>query len=314
MKDQLNLVRGAVSKKDMVPVLTAFHIYNGRLQGMNGFIAIDTACDDLKDMNITIPAERFIKAVDACKSEPKLTLTKSSLLVKSKGLKVTIPLMAHDDFPRQEMEGKRKPCKNLLQILTTLHPFVAEDATRPWACSVLLKDNYAYATNNVSIVRVPFKHSYDSLLLPLYAVNELLRIAIEPASIYVSDSWVGFVLGDSWLKARQLEGSWPDLSKLFEEECSQLVPEGLADYIDTLTRFVNKGDFPSIKFEDDKILLQEGGAEIECKDLPEKGLYRAEPLITCLRVATHIDFSKYPEPVPFKGKDGLQGILVGLHE
>ncbi len=312
MKKQLDIVKGAVSKKDMVPVLTAFHIYNGRLQGMNGFLAIDTACNDFKGMNITIPAERFIKAVGSCQNEPTLTLTKSSLLVKGKGLKVTIPLMAHDVFPKQEVEGQSNPIKGLIEVLKTLVDFVAQDATRPWACGILLKDNYAYATNNVSIVRVPFKHSYDRLLLPLYAINELLRINQDPMKIHLTDSWITFSMKDCWLKARQLEGQWPDVSAMFEDKATGKVPENLANNIETLSQFVNKGGFPVIKFEEDKILLEGGGAEVECKNLPA-GLYRAEPLIKCLRVATHIDFNKYPEPVPFKGKGGLQGVIVGLH-
>lgn len=311
MKDQLNLVRGAVSKKDLVPVLTAFHIYDGRIQGMNGFVVIDTTCKELADVNITIPAERFIRAVDACENEPTFKLTEKSLLVQGKKLKVTIPLMVHDKFPKQEREGKGKKIKGLLEILKLLHPFIAEDATRPWACGVLLSGDHAYATNNVSIARIPFKSSCKSVIVPLHAINELLRIKQDPKSIAITDSWITFELQDCWLKVRQIEGEWPQVDDHLIP-CKKKAPAGLMEEVELLAKFVNKGAFPTIGFTEDKVLLQGGNAEFKREGLP-KGSYRAEPLITCLQVATHIDFEKFPK-VPFKGKDGLMGILMGLHE
>lgn len=312
MKDQLNIVRGAVSKKELVPVLTAFHIYDGRLQGMNGFLAIDTSCAMLKEMNITIPAERFMRAVDACENEPELSLTKSSLLVMGKTLKITVPLMPHADFPKQEVEGEKEKISNLLSVLNKLYPFIAEDATRPWACGVMLKNNFAYATNNVSMVKVPFKHSYDGLVIPLHAVNELLRIKQEPTHIFLAKSWITFTMNNCWLKARLIESKWPEVDNLFEK-CKIKTPEGLADEVDLLAKFANKGVSPAIAFEDERVTLREGGAEFKRRGLP-KGFYRAEPLARCLRAATHMDFSKYPAAVPFKGEDGLMGVLMGLHE
>lgn len=312
MKDQLNLVRGAVSKKELVPVLTAFHIYDGRIQGMNGFLAIDTTLKELKGLNITIPAERFMKAVDACEGEPELRITESSLLVKGGSLKVTIPLMPHVNFPKQEIEGEKKKVSGLLAALETLYPFITEDASRPWACGVMLKNNFAYATNNVSIVKIPFKSSYNGLIIPLHAINELLRIKEEPRYIFLSNSWITFDMNNCWLKARLIEAEWPDVDKLFED-CQLKVPANLAEEVDLLAKFASKNRIPAIIFEEEKIVLQEGGAEFKRQGLP-KGFYNAEPLARCLKAATHIDFNKYPAAVPFKGKDGLMGILIGLHQ
>ena len=42
MLDVLDFVRGSISKKDIVPILKSFHVYDGRIQGTNGRLTIDS--------------------------------------------------------------------------------------------------------------------------------------------------------------------------------------------------------------------------------------------------------------------------------
>ena len=135
------------------------HIYAGRIQGQNGWLAIDAPCPELAGIEATVPAERFLKAVDACDGEPKLSLTDTSMTVSRKGFKARIPLLPHDSFPCVDVSGQPDLTGiELLPTLRRLRSFVSEDASRPWSQGVLCVGNHAYATNNVILVRaqLPF--------------------------------------------------------------------------------------------------------------------------------------------------------------
>jgi len=176
--ETLRLVRGAVAKKEIVPTLTHFHIYDGRIQGGNSRRSINCECTDLKGFNITVPAERFLKAVDACNGEPKLKVTEGGKLsISRKRFKALLPLEDHDKYPINDNPGDYKNinAESLLLALRTLQPFIGDDATRDWSNGIWIHEGFAYATNNVVLARVEVECS-DSFILPADAEKEVLRI------------------------------------------------------------------------------------------------------------------------------------------
>ena len=194
MLNTLRFVRGAIAKRELIPVLSHFHVYDGRIQGSNGKIHIDAPCEDLKGFNFTVPAERFLKAVDACDGEPKLKVTAKQKLSISKGsFRALLPLGEHDAFPITKSEGKRVKYKGgLLQCFKTVYNFIGEDASRPWACGCLIRDGYVWATNNAVLIRTPFDGELTELNVPSFAVDELLRIGEEFSTIKVTKNTIEF--------------------------------------------------------------------------------------------------------------------------
>ena len=311
----LQLVRGSVSTKDFVPVLQCFHLYNGRIQGQNGRIAIDAPFDDLGAGDFTVPAERFLKAVDACDGEPQVSITAGGKLsVKRKGFKALLPLGEHSAFPLAEKDGELlATAGGILAMLRKLRPFVSEDASRPWSNGILLRDGYAYATNNVVLVRTPFAWDFDAVNLPVYAVDELIRIGQEPTEILTAEGALVFTLGDAWLRSQLLTGEWPDVAGRFEGlDFGEVVPTGLVQAIEKIMPFCPDPKMPEIVFSADGISTAEGEqmASVEGAALPE-GRYRAEVLLLALSVAQRANFAAYPTPIAFCG-DGIEGMFVGL--
>lgn len=316
----LRFVRGAVSTKEMIPVLTAFHIYEGRIQGMNGRLTIDCPCPELAGLDITIHAETFLKAVDGCDGEPKLEIIgEGKLKISRRGFKVVLPLLPHASFPKQVQAGVEgeKISAGLLPSLRVLQPFVGEDASRPWACGMLFRNGMAYATNNSTLVGIEAYHFATDLNLPFFLIDELLRIGEEPSSAHSTGDSISFSFkSGAWIKSQLLSLEWPAaVEGMLQFEADQdIIPAGLDRAVEKLVPFCPDKKVPIIKFTPEGIQTMDGDKNACISEFPmPDGAYRAEPLITMLRAASHAGFDKYPGRIPFSGSAGLRGILMGVN-
>jgi len=317
MLSDLKIVQGALSTKNFTPILKSFRISNGWVIGSNSRMSIMKLIPELAGLNITVPAERFIKAINACNDEPKLTVSDSGNLSVTAGkFRARIPLQNNDDYPMPQLTGETVEGVNMLESLKTIQQFIGSDITRPWACGCLFENGYLYATNNTAIVRVPFTGNIPTVNLPAHAVTELLRIKQEPISMRVTDNVVSMELADgTWLQSTLVDSKWPDTTPLFDYPFDQLpeLPAGLLQAVEQVTPFCKDPKFPRIHFGEHGVSTEQGdyGASVEGLVLPE-GTYRAEPLTQALQVATHGDFTGYPRPCPFTGVGGVQGVIIGL--
>lgn len=324
MKKTLELVRGAVSTNDLLPVLTHFHIYNGRVQGGNGRIVIDAPCPELAGFDCTVPAERFLKAVDACDGEPRLKLTDGGKLTASKGkFRATLPLADHAAFPKVEeippaassfLDSVSFPA--LLPVLERLRPFISTDRTKPWLCSIFFNEGYAWATDNVCLARVPH-HTFQNFILPAYAVDELLRINEEPVKIQ-SDmtSIVFYFRGDWWIKAQKLYGEWPNVSALIPRSPpkERLASTPLAEAIRKILPFCPEKEHALIHTGPEGVSTSAGETSaVVGYDGTPVGCFRAEPFLTVLDASTSIDLSGYPGVCYWQG-EGIDGVFVGVRK
>ena len=186
MLDALKFVKGSVARKDPVPVLTHFSIKSGVIRGFNGIICM--AAPIALDLDCQPKAAPFTEAIKACEgldSTPAFSMTAAGkLTVKSGKFKVHIECIA-DDFPPVEPEGDRVELQpGLLAAFKTLAPMIAEDASRPWARGILLRDGSAFATNNVVIGQywIGYKMPFD-MNVPDECVREVLRVKSEPVAV-----------------------------------------------------------------------------------------------------------------------------------
>jgi len=328
MKQQLAFVRGALAKKDLVPVLNHFHIYNGRIQGGNGRLSIDTPCEELAGLNVTVPGERFLRAIDACDGEPTFKVTEAnSLMVKRGRLNIRLPLLPQDSYPRAQLSdaGERiQTTGSLLGVLRALEPFIGDDASRPWSCGVLLKGGYAYATNNISLVRIecPYTNPDQEIVLPSYTIDELLRISQEPTWISIPTNQHSIVFGYSsgaWLQSLLIDLRWPDVDKRLTTQSTEQAVTGVD--LKTLTAAIQKiSPFCSDKHNPVVLLSEQGVSTVEAATWAEVGglalpqaKFRADTLLPVLAVSHTVDFSFWPRPCPFASSD-LIGIIVGVRD
>lgn len=326
MLDVLKFVKGSVAKKDPIPALTHFSIKNGVIRGFNGIICM--AAPIALSLDCQPKAIPFTKAIEICEgidAPPAFSMTKAGkLTIAASKFKVHIECI-QDDFPPIEPEGQRVELQpGLMAAFKTLAPMIAEDASRPWARGILLRDGSAFATNNVVIgqywvgVNLPF-----DMNIPEECIKELLRVKMDPAAVSATARSVTFHYADGrWIKSQLLTTDWPNVSPVLDKPSSPApVPPDLfpnlariAPYTDASHRVFIQGDTLRTHVEDGL------GASAVVEGLPVsiRGCYNLDLLRSLDGLVASIDFSLYPSPALFfgpvtdAGYPLLRGAVVGM--
>jgi hypothetical protein len=279
-------------------VLSHFCIYKGRIQGGNGRVTIDAPCAEL-DFEAVIPADRFLKAVDACDGEPQLRFTdKGKLVVERKPFRAMLPTQKFDSFPRAIPSGgdRYKVGDGLIDSLKLLRPFIATDAERAWASTMLFdEEGNVYSSTNAMIAMThcdAFVGGLGQVQLPVFAVDELIRLAAHPngyPDMVASDaSGITFFYDEAWVKAAHIAAEWPSetakdwLNKTAE---MKVIPKGLMSSIEQLLPFCPDPKFPVIHFRGGALSTAEGdtSATIDGFDLGEASIHadNIRPMLSC---------------------------------
>lgn len=318
MIDDLRFVQGAIAKKDIVPALSHFRIHNGRIKGYNGKIAI---CSPIElGIDCQPKATEFIKAIQSCDSTVHLNLTPAGrLTVKSGAFKAHIGCIA-EDFPDVEPEGMTVQLPGgLLPALKMLEPMIAEDASRPWARGILFRGAFAHATNNVVICQYWLGYDFPfDLVIPHDAVNELLRVGLEPVSMQMTESSVTFHFeGNRWLRTQSASTKWPDIGRILDKEgvVPNDLPPDFFDKLDILRPFID--ELSRVYFVSGAMAthIDEGiGAKIEhdpayIGHFPTEGCFNLNQFRLLAKVAKQFDFNH--SPALFFG-DSLRGAIMPM--
>lgn len=316
MLSSLKFVQGAVAKKDFVPELTHFHIQGGSIRGYNGMLGL--CCPIDLDLDVCPRATPFIKAIQTCQDTIQLHLTPGGKLsVKSGKFKALIECTS-EPFPEVEPEGETVELDgSLLKTLKKLVPFIAEDASRPWARGILLRGQSAFATNNVILIEAWLGYIFPvEINIPRAAVLELLRIGEEPSHLQLTENSVTFhFTGNRWLRTQTYSTEWPDLARILDlpPAAERLpVPDKLWEALEALDPFTE--DTGKVFLSSGVVSTSDGnetGATVEVPDLNAIGCYNARQLRLLKAIAQVMDFTAYPKPCSFTG-DSLRGAIVGM--
>lgn len=316
MLDALKFVQGAVAKKDFVPALTHFRIKNGLVKGYNGSLGL---CAPINiDLDIAPNAKQFIRAINACKDTISLHMSDSGrLVVKSGDFKTSVDCVEPDQFPLIDPVGEKiELSDDFLPALKRLEPFVAIDASRPWACGILFRDCSAFATNNIVLLEywLGFRFPIE-VNIPHTAIKELLRVNEKPTHLQLSKTRITFHFpGGKWVSSQLFSIDWPNVYKVLESDSNQApFPTGFFEALECITPFVD--EVGKCYFLGDRLSTVPDGAPdsttYTIPGLPEAGCFNIHQLTALEGLATSIDFGAYPKPSIFYG-DKIRGVLVGI--
>ena len=323
MIDKLQFVKGAVAGTDLIPVLTHFCIYNGRLQGSNGRTTLDIEFHELDGLNVAVPATKFIAAINACKGVPQLSFSDTNLTITKGRFKSKIGFLPHEAYPIAVLGNVfRFKMPPLLEPLKELKPFVSVDASRPWSNSILIQGEYLFATNNVAMVRYHLLGMPENikLILPAAFVDELIRIKVEPIEFGLDTSSVyAFYEDGSWVKTQLLNGDWPDMIGKLNDTISSGYADAfeldseLLEGVESISKFFPDEKLPIVVFSEKGIGTNDGvhSAIYEYEGLTESA-YHYKALHQVLLMATHIDTRNFPAPLYFRNAN-IEGILAGYN-
>lgn len=316
MLEQLKFVKGAVATKDFVPELTHFLIKDGYVNGYNGIVSLRTKIP--LDMCVAPNAKQFVKAIDSCTEPPSIHVNKAGkLCIVSGKFRTFVNCVDSDKFPEFTPTGEVVELKHpLLPALQKLEPFIAQDASRPWACGILFKDKSAYATNNIVLLQYWLGYTFpQATSIPHPAVKELLRIGKEPVSIQCAENSMTFHYEDgSWLSTHLKKLEWPNLDPILDVQGNtQPFPEGFFEAVETCLPFVD--DLTALHFHDGFVSTsanpEEDGTSVGVAHIRKGACFNAKQLKILSGIANSIDFSCYPKPCPFFG-ERIRGVIIGI--
>lgn len=320
MLDTLKFVGSSVAKKDYVPSLTHFRIQDGRILGYNGRIAISSPID--LDLTCSPQAVPFIKAIQTSRDTVQMHLTQGNRLVVKSGAFTAhvacLPEGPNEGFPAIQPEGYfvELAGTSFVDVLAQLEPFISEDASRPWSQGVLLRDMSAFATNNVVVIQKWVGVQFPDLNIPRETIKEVLRIKELPEKIQVGERSITFHYESGrWLRSQMLTNEWPDVVGLLDGNASQNAKSTSLEFFQGLL------DLKPFIGEEERVFLPPGrmtthleeglGASIGLDHTEDGGCFNLLHLYLLHSVATSIDFSTYPRPVPFYGS-GIRGVIAGM--
>lgn len=324
MLHQLDIVKGAVSSKDLTPVLTHLRIKDGYISSTNGRMTIMTALPEMADMDIIVPADKFIRAIKAC-SKPVFKITPGGRLsIRGDRFRAVLPLLKDVPFPTPSVREGAAHSDDLFPVMKALLPFIGSDASRPWACGILLHKGMAYATNNVSLARMNAHWTGPTVNLPDFLIAEILRLGKEIEAIKTDGDFISMKLADDvFLYSSLLSAEWPNADKLFEGiDYSEIteVPEDLYQAIRDIMPFCPDKKFPKIIFTEDAVTTDQGEheASVDFDHQLKHSIWRAEPMLALLEKSvagkTFADFGKWPAPCPWTKENGVEGLIIGLSQ
>jgi len=266
-----------------------------------------------KEESFAVSADKLIAAIRASGEKAVFDTTKDFLRIRNGPFTVRVrKLPAEREVERIAMSKKaaKQFCPDLVPVLKKVVPFMSSDASRPWSVAVLIDRGFAWATNNLSLVRHPIALDWENAALPAQAVNFLCSFDALDHWEVDEQSRMIFSRGKALIRFPKAKAQWPQLDKFFAGAPKKLPPvaKELSDAALQVSKFADR----FISVDDKKVASIEQAIETEYElSGKNKGKYSAALLNLILSHATHIDFSPYPKPIHFRGGD-LQGVAMGV--
>lgn len=289
---------------------------NGRLTAFSGVVQYQAPSGLDPSENFAVSDDRLSVALRNCGEDFVLDTTKDFLRFKNGPLairvrKITEGFQNHERIAIPKSAAGQKT-KNLHAALKRVQPFMSSDASRPWSVSVLLKDGYAWATNNLALVRSPIDLNLE-MQIPAPTVDFLCSLP-DLSHYHIDDQRrIIFMSGRTLMRSPQTSAPWPDLDKFFAKMPKKL--EEIPPSMSVATRTVGKLADRFVSLSKKQVEARETALEsdYEVDFAKGTGKYSAKLLTLILEHATHADFSFYPDPIFFRG-ELLEGTAVGMRE
>lgn len=314
MLNPLRFVAQVIDNKDSSIERQHVIIENGHVRGSGSVMSAGAAFDT--DLSCCPHSETLLKAVRSCKDVVGLSVTPSGrLCVKSGRFRALVPCLTDPTpgvhpMPSGTTEIDIDGAK-LIKTFELLMPFVSVDTIRPWTNGILLRDQSAFATNNMSIIQAWLGVNIpEALNIPLAAIKIIVKHGIPPAKIISDGASITFIYNDNrWIKTLLYETTWPPLDTILDVKSNPRdIPDGFFAGIASLAKFG-----ADIYFRDGQLCTSthdNDGATYVVEGLASEGIYQLELLALLDGVASTADFDRYPEPATFFG-DGVRGVCLG---
>jgi len=315
------LIASVINKTDPLPVMRMLHFAEDRIQGSSDRMTFDGPWP--REGNpVNLPADKFVAALKRM-PEGKFTSKDGNLIIKSGKMSAKMPISTQS-YPTTLKPDGWDPCGDIMEPINRLRSFIAKDNPKLWARGVLWWDGWFYATNNVTLIRTPYKLPWTDhpITIPDFAIEVIRKSGLAITSIHDRENAGAIEFDDFWLEYRKYGEPWPmkTVTDLFSREDWDKLPEfdgpTAAQNVRDLLPFAPETQrAPAVCFRPGLITTLDGESRAQIEfDVPtdKEVFFYGEAIADILIHVNAIDFNCYPKPVPFTGEH-IQGLTMGVY-
>lgn len=319
MKKAVDWIKGALAKKDIVLQFTHYFVKDGMIQAMDGRML--AAHPFPSHETFLVPGAEFEAILDRMPSDnPTLEVHEDKIRLKEarfRGDISTIPESEWPDLPMPKHWIEVQP--DLLDAMAALMPFVSDNATKPFAGTIMIEGSRLYATNNVSIAMAEVESLLagdEQTLLPRWAVEFVLSRREGLTHWGVTDDFVAFKWDNgAWMRTQLVNDVIPEIIFSLTQDMApatfEITDEWRKAY--ALVSGVSKED---IQIFADRITGGTQHSEVQHEAVTavaegrEYSKWTVAYLNSVIAAADRWSPELYPKPATFEGKS-IRGLIVG---
>jgi DNA polymerase-3 subunit beta len=138
------------------------------------------------------------------------------ITLKAGRMRVTMPVLPAKDFPLMDpIKGERR-FRFTRQAMAEVAPAISSEETRFYLCGAHVGNGHVEATDGHVAIRRPAEtDDGEGMLLPMYFVRTLLRIAESDIELVTDGTRVSVSIGDTVLTSKLIDGTFPEISRFF---------------------------------------------------------------------------------------------------
>jgi len=306
MLDTLKVLNKAVNKNG--GIFAHLCIDDGYVEANNGRISILAAVPELKGITATVPADKFISAVKACKGDTDIKTTDASLIVKSGSFSARIPL-SKSDFPRMAYtNGQRVPVPDkFTDTLAIAQSFATSDQFN----GVLLRGSKICSIRPEGAIALDGALVPTDIVLPIDTVADVVAIKDQPVDMLVSDTHAVISYHSFQLRTALIDRKWPDADSVlgFDVTTLEAITDATREALTTVVPFI--GQDKRVTFTGEALTGGEAtveGIDIEASSFNGEYLSNVFKHADAMQIVTNAAGHTVCE---FAG-DGIVGALAGM--
>lgn len=321
MKEQVTWLKDALDTKKLVPHLAYYFMKEGRLYATTGKMTASIPFP-YYDGTLLVSGKEFEQVVKSAPEGAKLEITPGGRAsIKAGKFKAHIPVLDPELWPlEKELASYEALPKDFLRLAEIMRPFISENATKMWAATLALTAEGMWSTNNISVVHAPLETGIEGerqVLLPEWAVDFLLgrQDGLEEWGWDDGSAYFSWKNGGR-MKTQLVNEVYPtaqiQLMLGKTSEPSHQITEEWRKTLQRLSTLAGSQDivlFEAVaSFGGEDSLFVEDGLETP---VPAGGFscWPSEDLSKVMKVATHWDPTKWPQPARFRSAS-LTGLVA----
>lgn len=230
MREQLSLVKTALPKKSLTPVLSNILLKGGILTASDGELTMSAKVNSELESLLPPKTPDVVSALDG---EITMALDGQHLLISTEHGQSKFKLATDagiDDYPEPEHVAELHSLPpSFISAVQSVVFATSVEQTRPAFCGVLVEitagqltltasDTYRLARAKMSIT-----HPDCRVLVPGRILKELVRIKPDNLSMGITESVITFGFGDSKMSSRLLDEKYPNVDGILPKEPQTII-------------------------------------------------------------------------------------------